>query len=66
MEPWHRRGNVYGHGHLEFYKYVNSFLIGKVKKNKFDVRQAFKSVELVECIVKSFKSKNKIKLERKI
>lgn len=59
-------GNVYGHGHLEFYKYVNSYLIGKVKKNKFDVRQAFKSVELVECIVKSFKSKNKIKLKRKI
>ncbi len=57
-------GSVYGHGHLEFYKHVNLFLKGKIKKNQFNINHSIKSVHLVESIVKSFDSKNKIKLKK--
>lgn len=59
-------GSVYGHGHVGFYKYVNSYLQGSIKKNVFDVSHAIKSVHVVESIVKSFKTKNKIALKRLI
>jgi predicted dehydrogenase len=49
--------NVYGKGHLKFYKYVQLFLDKKIKKNQFDIENAMKSVKVVEKIVSSFKSK---------
>jgi len=57
-------GSVYGHGHVEFYKYVNSYLQGSIKKNQFDIPYAIKSVQVVESIVKSFTTRNKIVLKK--
>ena len=57
-------GSVYGNGHLEFYKYVNAYLDGRIAKNQFNISQAIKSVSVVESIVKSFKTKNKINLKK--
>ena len=57
-------GSVYGYGHLEFYKYVNAYLDGRIANNQFNISQAIKSVYVVESIVKSFKKKNKINLKK--
>lgn len=59
-------GSVYGDGHLSFYKYVDKYLNNKITKNQFDIAQSIKSVQVVESIVKSFKSKNKIFLKKLI
>jgi predicted dehydrogenase len=57
-------GNVYGNGHIEFYKYVNFFLKKKkIKNNYFDIWHSLKPVAVVEAIVKSFRSK-KIEMVR--
>ena len=53
--------SVYGHGHKKFYEYVDLHLSKKIKSNSFDIKSSIKSVEVVEKIVKSFKSK---KIER--
>ena len=56
-------GSVYGYGHLEFYKYVNAYLDGRIANNQFNISQAIKSVSVVESIVKSFRTKNKINVK---
>jgi len=48
--------NVYGKGHIKFYKYVGLFFKKKITKNIFDIKSAIKSVKVVEKIVSSFKS----------
>lgn len=56
--------NVYGRGHLSFYRYVSDFLNRKIKKNMFSVKDALKSVQVAESIVKSFSSKKKIEIKK--
>ena len=48
--------NIYGKGHLKFYEYVYKS-ITQNKKNIFSIDSSIKSVEVVEKIVKSFKTK---------
>ena len=57
--------NVYGHGHLEFYRFIKFFLKNKNrnKKNPFDINSSIKSVQVVESIYSSFKTKKEKKIE---
>ena len=56
--------NVYGHGHEEFYKYVNNFLNFRIKKNQFNISNSVKSIQVVENIVKSFSSKKVMSIKK--
>ena len=57
--------NVYGYGHIEFYKHViNS--INKDLKSEFECREAFKTVKLINAIYKSIETNREVFLNKNI
>jgi predicted dehydrogenase len=57
--------NVYGYGHVEFYKhFINS--INKNLKSEFESFQAIKTVKLINAIYKSIEKKKEIRLNSNV
>ena len=57
--------NVYGYGHIEFYKHVfNS--ITKNLKSEFECQEAFKTVKLINAIYKSIETNREVFLNKSV
>ena len=57
--------NVYGYGHIEFYKHVMESIY-KNKKSEFESDQAIKTVQLINAIYKSIELNREIYLNQNI
>ena len=57
--------NVYGFGHLEFYKHVHHYLINK-KKSEFDDRSSYNTVKIINAIYKSIETKKEVFLKNNV
>ena len=57
--------NVYGYGHIEFYKHFLNSII-KNNKSEFECEEAIKTVKLINAIYKSIEKKKEIFLNSKI
>ena len=57
--------NVYGYGHIEFYKHVTE-TIYKNKKSEFESNEAIKTVEVINAIYKSIELNKEIFLNKNI
>ena len=57
--------NVYGYGHIEFYKHVEDTIL-KNKKSEFECVEAIKTVELINAIYKSIETNKEVYLNKNI
>tara|TARA_B100000242_G_scaffold294139_1_gene275064 strand:+ start:2221 stop:3258 length:1038 start_codon:yes stop_codon:yes gene_type:complete len=57
--------NVYGYGHIEFYKHVLES-INKNKKSEFESHEAIKTVKLINAIYKSIEKNKEVYLNKDI
>ena len=55
--------NVYGFGHLEFYKHF-LYSIEKNKKSEFECEEAYKTVKLINAIYRSIEKNKEIHLRQ--
>ncbi len=55
--------NVYGYGHIEFYKHIEN-VMSKNKKSEFECREAIKTVELINAIYKSIETNKEVYLNK--